>query len=577
MGDYEIFVETRKIKSILGEIEKIFDSKQGDLRLLIGPRGIGKSTLLNVITYKASLHDNAFGIKIEPDISSIKRDPYQIATHIFKIIYKNLVAKMGIRDCPEYSPENLKEVMEHYTRGEIPILPVFCIDELDKLNSKKDMAVINKFLKDNQNMLQRLKISALTIISCSPDWEFLNSKDLSYLDRENAIELDMLNAAEVKEIVERRLKTVSKNLNDVFTEDATQYLMKISEGNPRTLLSRCKRLCKEAFEKGKRQIDKELIESVYKNKIKQHIPNLINKIAESSPYFNQGLTKIWKFYQELEINKIDPSEGLKIFNLLVKNPRIEKRKIPGKLDQLLINAGCGYTVTNMLIEMFVLDEHVLEFFKQWDSYGYSINDFAENYAEKPIEPKLSEIDIYIQRKLSKYSSIKAKDFFSKSQQYYNELKEKYQNKTYEEIVILSWQVLEFFIKAEMISDGETPRIRTYLKKKAKRVKRNRIEYSYICPNPKCRKELRGTETACPECGKDLTEYDLRGELMNQFKDMLRRRKVYLSSYDDIDYCRKKRNNVLHTPRGRASLNQRIAEQCRQNAIAAFEEMLREFL
>ena len=100
--------------------------------------------------------------------------------------------------------------------------------------------------------------------------------------------------------------------------------------------------------------------------------------------------------------------------------------------------------------------------------------------------------------------------------------------------------LNYFRKhVSQISDGVTPRIRTYLKKKAKRVKRNRIEYSFICPNPKCRKELRGTETACPECGKDLTEYDLRGELMNQFKDMLRRRRVYLSSYDDIDYCRKK--------------------------------------
>ena len=40
------YVETKKLKKISNEIESILKANQGDIRLLLGERGLGKTTLL---------------------------------------------------------------------------------------------------------------------------------------------------------------------------------------------------------------------------------------------------------------------------------------------------------------------------------------------------------------------------------------------------------------------------------------------------------------------------------------------------------------------------------------------------
>lgn len=367
----EIFVKTKKIKPILEELDKILNTKQGALWLVIGPRGIGKTTLLNIITYQANSHPNAFAEKIEPPIYSVKKNPYYLATYIFEKIYQKLIEPKEINLKNDYSPENLKKVIEYYVHDEVTQFPVFCIDELDKLNTKEDMNFIRRFFVENQNYFQQLEYKSLIIISCSPDWVFLNSKDLSYLNYVNRIELGMLDLEEAKELVSKRLSVVSKKIEDVFVPDTIPHLLKISGGNPRILIQKCKKLCIEAFENQKKRIDIELIENIYEEDIKKNITLYIEKIAESSEFFNKALKRIWRFYQELEIHNEDPIEGLKIFKKFLyesedKKGRIEKRKIPGKLDVLLARARCASTVPDYNgkthIEWFELDKPVLEFF-----------------------------------------------------------------------------------------------------------------------------------------------------------------------------------------------------------------------
>jgi energy-coupling factor transporter ATP-binding protein EcfA2 len=173
----EQIVEISGFQRMRQRLDINIERKKGNIILLIGTRGIGKSTALEYFR-------DYVNTKLEYDCSRL----LDVGLHIPKLLDKeynervpNILEEIALilSDNKESDISKVIETLDKYEKG-----PFFLfIDNLDRLyQSKDDLGFVNYFFQTADPILKGLSKKVVIVISCAPEWNvFLKQRDLSYI------------------------------------------------------------------------------------------------------------------------------------------------------------------------------------------------------------------------------------------------------------------------------------------------------------------------------------------------------------------------------------------------------------
>jgi energy-coupling factor transporter ATP-binding protein EcfA2 len=173
----EKIIEISSFQRVRQRLDINIERKKGNIILIIGTRGIGKSTALEYFKdYSNTI--------LEYDCSRF----LDIGLHIPKILdtdYNERVPyilkeiSLVLSDNKEDDISKVIETLDKYEKG-----PFFLfIDNLDRLyQSKDDLGFVKYFFQTADPILKGLSKKVIIVISCAPEWNILlEHRDLSYM------------------------------------------------------------------------------------------------------------------------------------------------------------------------------------------------------------------------------------------------------------------------------------------------------------------------------------------------------------------------------------------------------------
>lgn len=371
----EHLVETNNIDTICGEIDSFITSNKGDVKLLIGERGLGKTTLFQVI--KGRFQDKCTVNIIDvADIATSVNTPTEMYTRLFE------KTNSIFGDEEEFNKNNFFDKINKSK------LRIICIDSLDRLPPEKTN-ILDGFFRQSQHILTFIKTKIIFIISCSNEWEhFLTSKELSYLGQKNQWELDRFSTKNSREMLTKRVESSGKSLNEIFDDNAIAPLHTMSNSNPRDVLVNAENACRLAFNQNEKIIDVNFLENEYKGTLEKAYHDFLKQKCSGDPSFKNGLTAVHWYFIDIDRRNLDRNLGVDILSQMVDH---EVRK-----DNSIFrySVAIGY-VAKMSTKQeneksfiyYKVNDEVKFFFNILKSSGFTAKDFLSFYSRQPDIPE----------------------------------------------------------------------------------------------------------------------------------------------------------------------------------------------
>lgn len=375
----EEFVLTSSIKGILSEMASLRMGSRGELKLLVGERGSGKTTFFNSANYYAEEQ----GLRIRyidvQDVIPDLKNPTQLFNSIMNAIFDSL--KMG--DDVKFDLKALRMLIMQYNLQKV----VIGIDNLDLYSEDDHLPIIKTFFQQSQSILQMMKSKFILVFSCSPKWrEMLSSKDLSYLGLKNAWELSPLSIEEIKELISRRLKISSMKFEDVFSDDVLQQLTIVTEGNPRFIVQTAQRWCELAAQNKVKKIDRKFIERYDMQDILEQSRALIQTIARRSTYLADALSSLYIFSRDMDRRNIQSDRGWEYFLRLCEGD-VNVSDIDEQFTLSITIIASKFSKQNPSKDVFdhkwILRQNLRDFVKAWKREAQNVDLFVSAYRIKP--------------------------------------------------------------------------------------------------------------------------------------------------------------------------------------------------
>ncbi|WP_135605536.1 RNA-binding domain-containing protein [Methanococcoides sp. NM1] len=387
-------VDLTSLKIAKRKFDQNIEREKGNIVLVIGPRGIGKSTTLTYLkgyvdTQKGSDFSRIIDIGLH-FTELLDKEFNERTTAIFKIIARNL--SNGASD----DIANVISILDGAEEG-----PFFLfIDNLDRLyQNQGDLSYINSFFRTADPILKKLSEKMVIVISCAPEWKsFLGDRDLSYINFTNSIKLEPLSNEEVRSLIEYRAKVEGYEVSDIVDEDLIPVLNIASRGNPRSIFQFLEKVADEA----EMPINIQSFQKVVGSELFQGAIEELKRIASKSPKISWGINQTWRYFDSLQKNGIDNKIGIKTLVIIHKNGFVsgsETKNMKGPLLKISQKTQD---------DKYVLNDQVREMLTEWYRKtkvnkeillaAYSENLFTlfttdvDDYVDK-FQSALSEIDI----------------------------------------------------------------------------------------------------------------------------------------------------------------------------------------
>ncbi|WOF16288.1 hypothetical protein F1737_05955 [Methanoplanus sp. FWC-SCC4] len=267
---YELFIDTDNIKKIETDISSIVNGELKKKLIILGGRGIGKSTSLNYYYHQIAT-------RVSKSYSDISLKKYQyilplLITFNNPTIFQNIstftqgfilefldslstalidselnpnITGTGyivnyikkLKDNNEISPNNLKDIIDlvnqHFQKT------IIFIDNLDKI---KDDEIILNWLNYSQGLFENIfwQENVATIIcgGAQVTWLYTSDSDDFSWFFDKPIVMDPWNSQDIKALITKRLSYMSKNsksysINDYFEDEALNLIITGCLGCPR--------------------------------------------------------------------------------------------------------------------------------------------------------------------------------------------------------------------------------------------------------------------------------------------------------------------------------------------------------
>lgn len=540
----EQFVETKKVKSILSEINNLVSAKQGDVRLLIGERGLGKTSLFQLIKGKFEGYYQVNIIDAADVVSNVNT-----ATELHNKLFEKTDKEMfGITD-ENYNKNNFLEKINKTN------FRIICIDSLDRLPSEKEN-ILDEFFKISQHSLTFMKNKIMIILSCSDKWRsFLESKNLSYLGYKNQWSLGGFEPNEAKIMLSKRIEASGKNFNDIFEHDCIAPLQALSNGNPRMILTNAEYSCRLAFTRGIKKINVEFIENEFGEELEKTYDEFLEKQCRKSQQFKEGLVSTFLFFTDLERRNLDRNLGVDLLSQLSNHKIVRDTILIQYYFPLNYVANTTLVKENngIAISKFVLLEKVKKFINIIKDNGYEIKDFLSFYSRLPFIPQEDKENIINQLK-DHQESYEDIQYYEQARIDYNDLKKSviaghlYFRK--------SWDVIQNMIAAILIKTNDI----------------NPHDYVLMIQEP-FYEDRYGIKRYKNGAGKILA--DQAYILTTKLKNSMKMRDIWINNYHHITWIRDERSTILRSSSQMYEKygDKKLVEMCSDHLKRSYIELL----
>lgn len=302
---YEQIVETSGFRTMKKKLDLNIERNTGNILLVIGTRGIGKSTTLeyfkNYVNQKTG-YDASRLLDVGLYFTQILDKEYnERIAYIFKKVALVLSSD-------KYDDINdVMSTLTQYKRG-----PFFLfIDNLDRLyQDKDDLGFVQNFFETADPMLKKLSEKVVVVISSAPEWStFLQNQDLSYLNYTNSITLEQLSNDEVKKLIETRTKAQGFELTDIIEENLIPVIQVASRGNPRSLFQFLEKIINDVNE-SEFPINIETFQREVGSQLFDGAIEKLKYMASKSSEICWGINQLWRFFDILQKDGTDYGEAI---------------------------------------------------------------------------------------------------------------------------------------------------------------------------------------------------------------------------------------------------------------------------
>lgn len=357
-------------------------NKTGNIVLIIGDRGLGKSTCLEYCKnyVNKELKKNSYYLNIGLSMNKLLSEDIDNRVNLILGKISSTLSNNKTGDIEKYigNMENLVDC-PHF----------LFIDNLDRLYSEEDCKFIKHFFKTSDPILKAISKKIAIYISCAPEWaEFLNSKDLSYVNFSNSIQLRPLTAEEIKKLIEKRAISCGYNISDLINDDLLPIIETASKGNSRKVFQFLEKIINTIDEK-----DLPITRNTFKSILRTDLFDAaIEKLKELStePNISWGINQLWRFFDIIQKNSLDVQNNiLKIVEAHEKS-FIDERKI--KLEKQAWRKIAHKTKGNR----FVLHSQVRETITKWRKItGIEKEILLTAYTENPFLTSKTDIEDFV--------------------------------------------------------------------------------------------------------------------------------------------------------------------------------------
>jgi energy-coupling factor transporter ATP-binding protein EcfA2 len=382
------FVLTENIKQILAEMAGLKDGKRGELRLLIGGRGSGKTTFFNATG--EALEGMGTRIRYVDVLDGLTAPRH--ASEIYNYVMRRVFDCLNIDSAVQYSDKTFRELIRNYHLEKT----VIGIDNLDQFDEIKDLPVIQQFFRMSQSAIQEIKSKCILVISCSPKWsEILKAMDLSYLGFKAAWQLKEFTKEDIAALLGKRLAFSSLELGGVISQDALSLLALMTEGNPRRVVQTAEEWSKLAAARRVRPISKAFLEKEMVYEILGRSRTLIDQIVRQSKTLSEAVSRVYLFVQDMDRMKLSADRGWTYFSKIVGGG-LPVDQVDGPHESSLAYVASKYSQKIADSDTFKITwlprPVVREFFDQWKKSNLSFADFMTVYRAEPFVPHDFDLD-----------------------------------------------------------------------------------------------------------------------------------------------------------------------------------------
>jgi hypothetical protein len=541
-GD-NVFIDTPSISRMVNEIERHLEGPTGDLRLVIGERGMGKTSLFETLERKLGSKYSINIIDVANHISSVRN-----AVELHQLI----IGSIGKQIRPDDSDINPGEILNSANIGRRKVI---CIDSLDRLPADKTDILI-EFFKTAQKFFTDLRGRSVILISCAPEWgKFLSGKDLSYLGIKNIWHLEPFETSEISNMLDKRIVSSGRQYLEVFDQSSAAAIYTLSSGNPRSVLDHAEAICRFAASRDFHPISGKFIRECYEKEFDESLASLIRELSLTSTNAKKGLNMLYLFYLEMERRCLLLSEGWRYLGELLSNGLLKER-LPPAFKGPISNVGnlSNIMKEGSLIPIYKPNQEVQDLFKALKMKGYQKEDFMAYYSANPIRP--SEDDDQSLFELKSGMQV-GDDFihFEKAHNLYFKLS-KNNRKAPFQIIISSWDCLEEIVIGILVKYHNMNADKYYDKKQT----------AYYLDRYGVPRRSRNSGHVLAESAQ---------ELVTEFKIFLRDNNQFMSSFTSLRWVLETRNNIEKAGTSHLlNYGERESEICLKNVELAYRELLR---
>lgn len=506
-------VMTKSVERLFGLVRSIRGGKKGQIQLLLGDRGMGKTSFFESLAEFFPFEEYDIGIVSLGDNISVIRSSRELSAFVFSRLYRHMKGKV-----PEkLEARDLKEALDEYQHKQL----VICYDNMDRFTSPEDINTICHFFAESQALLQTVGRKALVIIASSPEWEsVLKSEQYGYLNYETAWRIEAFDLAETKELISKRLQIAGKTFDSVFSEDSLPLIRTISHGNPRHILRRCAMLTESAAMKKVDRIDRAFIVKHHPHEVEDNMARAIWELASRSKKHKDALGQIYYFHDTLERRSLDAEKGWDVLLRLTEGKVNASVIDPDYLDPLTFVSDRTPVSDKEVYRR--LKPNINEYLRDWGATGMSVRDFILLFREKPVHPKDFDVEV-LQRVRGMSLSEDAKWYVENARLIFDQAME--ENMPPTKVVDLSWKAVAHLLKAYLLKVGAADSMRFADDKVG--------DDRYIDDTGQIRRKSL----------KRLV--DEARELLRFFDEEKRKRGLYLKTYDQVRLILRKREQFMN--------------------------------
>ena len=381
----EQIIEISGFQRVRQRLEINIERKKGNIILIIGTRGIGKSTALeyfkdysnNVLKYDCSRFlDIGLHIPKLLDKDYNERVPY-ILKKIALVLSNN----------KEDDISKVIETLDKYEKG-----PFFLfIDNLDRLyQNKDDLGFVKYFFQTADPTLKALSKKVVIVISCAPEWNiFLEERDLSYMNFSNSITLEPLSVDEIKKLIESRANSDGFKIEEIIETNLLPILQVASRGNPRSVFQFLEKVMDE-IDYSELPIDIPTFQKVVGSELFNGAIEKLREIASGSPQMCWGISQLWRYFDALQKSGIDYRTGIEKLIKAHANNFIDDSEI-----KIIKKAWSRVSYSNKS-NKWVLNPQVRDMLTEW--YRKTKIDkeiLLTAYSENPFTVSTTDVEDYI--------------------------------------------------------------------------------------------------------------------------------------------------------------------------------------